>query len=100
MEDERDWGPRPFRFLNAWAAHPTFVSVVEKTWSEYQVEGWAGFRCLVKFKALKQKLKVWNSAMFGLIDAKLKAAEEEAYAIELIAEKECFWGMNKSEDRN
>lgn len=53
MEDERDWGPRPFRFLNAWAAHPTFVSVVEKTWSEYQVEGWAGFRCLMKFKALK-----------------------------------------------
>ncbi|XP_028086229.1 uncharacterized protein LOC114287150 [Camellia sinensis] len=22
MEDERNWGPRPFRFLNAWTLHP------------------------------------------------------------------------------
>ncbi|XP_028097432.1 uncharacterized protein LOC114297236 [Camellia sinensis] len=22
MEDERDWGPKPFRFLNAWLLHP------------------------------------------------------------------------------
>ncbi|XP_028106487.1 uncharacterized protein LOC114305578 [Camellia sinensis] len=42
MEDDRDWGPRPFRFLNAWSSHPNFVALVKQTWSESQVEGWAG----------------------------------------------------------
>ncbi|CAL5414539.1 unnamed protein product [Camellia sinensis] len=28
MEDDRDWGPKPFRFLNAWLLHPKFLSFV------------------------------------------------------------------------
>ncbi|KAL7218082.1 hypothetical protein ACSBR2_011370 [Camellia fascicularis] len=24
MEDDRDWGPKPFRFINAWTLHPSF----------------------------------------------------------------------------
>lgn len=92
MEDDRDWGPRPFRFLNAWASHPNFVTLVKQTWSESQVEGWAGYRCLMKFKALKQKLNVWNTAVFGKVESQLKAAEEEAHAIELIAEERALLG--------
>ncbi|XP_028076106.1 uncharacterized protein LOC114278281 [Camellia sinensis] len=25
MEDERDWGPKPFRFINGWTLHPKFA---------------------------------------------------------------------------
>lgn len=44
MEDERNWGPRSFRFLNAWTLHPEFISIAQKTWTERQVQGWAGYR--------------------------------------------------------
>ncbi|XP_028078606.1 uncharacterized protein LOC114280437 [Camellia sinensis] len=63
MEDDRDWGPKPFRFLNAWLLHPKFLSCVQQSWSESAVDGWAGFKCLMKFKALKQVLKQWNVAV-------------------------------------
>ncbi|XP_028085071.1 uncharacterized protein LOC114286171 [Camellia sinensis] len=36
MEDERDWGPKPF-FLNAWSLHPSFLAFVEKIWAETTV---------------------------------------------------------------
>ncbi|KAL7230696.1 hypothetical protein ACSBR2_009054 [Camellia fascicularis] len=34
MEDERNWGPRSFRFLNAWFLHPDFKPMVKKSWEE------------------------------------------------------------------
>ncbi|XP_028080504.1 uncharacterized protein LOC114282068 [Camellia sinensis] len=39
MEDDRDWGPKPFRFLNAWLLHPKFLSCVQQSWSESAVDG-------------------------------------------------------------
>ncbi|XP_028061248.1 uncharacterized protein LOC114264754 [Camellia sinensis] len=39
MEDERDWGPRPFRFLNAWLLHLNFLPFMEQWWLEHHVEG-------------------------------------------------------------
>ncbi|KAL7181638.1 hypothetical protein ACSBR1_040519 [Camellia fascicularis] len=38
MEDERDWGPKPFRIINAWSLHPCFPAFVEKTWKGAEVE--------------------------------------------------------------
>ncbi|XP_028082885.1 uncharacterized protein LOC114284188 [Camellia sinensis] len=87
MEDGRDWGPRPFRFINAWLLHLNFLPFVKQTWSELMVEGWAGFKCLMKFKALKQALKQWNMEVFGKIEAKLKIVEDEAHALDLLAEE-------------
>ncbi|XP_028083438.1 uncharacterized protein LOC114284690 [Camellia sinensis] len=34
MEDERDWRPKPYKFLNAWLLHPNLASIVETTWKE------------------------------------------------------------------
>ena len=33
MEDERDWGPKSFRSLNAWCLHPNFKNFVQKVWA-------------------------------------------------------------------
>ena len=57
MEDSRDWGLRPFWFLNAWSLHPHFLPFVEKWWKEHEVEGWAGFKLFSKMKGLKLALK-------------------------------------------
>lgn len=49
--------------------------------------GWAGFKCLVKLKSLKSALKKWNIDMFGNVENKLKATEEEAHVLDLVAEE-------------
>ncbi|KAL7179164.1 hypothetical protein ACSBR1_042533 [Camellia fascicularis] len=65
MEYDRDWGPRPFKFINAWVLHPQFCSVVKKSWEEYNVHGRASFVFFAKLKALKLILKKWNIETFG-----------------------------------
>ncbi|KAL7243069.1 hypothetical protein ACSBR1_015475 [Camellia fascicularis] len=87
MEDERDWGLRPFKFLNAWTLHPSFMKVVEKCWSEPMLDGWAGFKCLKKLQALKVTLKKWNNDVFGNVEFKLKQIEEELHALDLLVEE-------------
>ncbi|XP_028124401.1 uncharacterized protein LOC114321436 [Camellia sinensis] len=57
MEDERDWGPRPFRFLNAWTLHPSFSELFINCWNNSSFSGWAGFMLIQKFKHLKMELK-------------------------------------------
>ncbi|KAL7183710.1 hypothetical protein ACSBR2_025985 [Camellia fascicularis] len=87
MEDERDWSPKPFKFINAWTLHPSFFAFVEKVWNETIVEGWSGFKCLRKFKALKLALKQWNVEVFGNVESKLKLLEEELHVLELKVEE-------------
>lgn len=60
MEDGRDWGPRPFRFLNAWFLHPDFKPMVKKSWEEATIFGWARYRLKGKLAKLKVDLKKWN----------------------------------------
>ncbi|XP_028091888.1 uncharacterized protein LOC114292180 [Camellia sinensis] len=87
LEDKKDWGPKPFRFLNAWTLHPLFKSFVEKIWKETPVDSWAGFQCLRKLKSLRIALKQWNQEVFGNVDYKLKLLEEELHVLDLTAEE-------------
>lgn len=50
----------------------------------------------MKFKVLKHKLKGWNIKEFGKLESKLKAAEEEAHAIELIVEERSLLGVEQA----
>ncbi|CAL5378246.1 unnamed protein product [Camellia sinensis] len=87
MEDRRDWGPRPFRFLNAWFLHSDFKPMVKKSWEEATIFGWAGYRLKGKLAKLKVDLKKWNVEVFGNVEHQLKTAEEELHEIDLLAEK-------------
>ncbi|GKV27934.1 hypothetical protein SLEP1_g37047 [Rubroshorea leprosula] len=64
-----DWGPRPFRVLDAWQQHPEFKKVVEEKWSEMEVKGFVGYKCQQKLKLLKEFLKGWNKEVFGNMEA-------------------------------
>ncbi|XP_028091349.1 uncharacterized protein LOC114291686 [Camellia sinensis] len=57
IEDERNWGPKPFKFINAWLLHPNFKSVVKRSWEEEVQLGWAGFRLMRKLASLKVNLR-------------------------------------------
>ncbi|XP_028082362.1 uncharacterized protein LOC114283684 [Camellia sinensis] len=85
-EDERDWGPKPFKFLNPWLSHPTFMPGVKQIWENNQVSKWARFKLMRKLNDLRSHLSVWNKAVFGNIDSLLKSAEEELHDWDLKAE--------------
>lgn len=87
IEDKRDWGPRPFRFLNAWTLHPNFLPFVEKLWKEHDVEGWARFKLFKKITEFKLALKQWNNEVFGNVNTKLKQAKNELHKIDLVVEE-------------
>ncbi|XP_028109732.1 uncharacterized protein LOC114308363 [Camellia sinensis] len=43
MEDVRDWGPKPFKFLNAWTLHPSFSQLFVSSWLGNTIAGWSGY---------------------------------------------------------
>ncbi|KAL8544459.1 hypothetical protein ACS0TY_004856 [Phlomoides rotata] len=75
--ERKDWGPRPFRFINAWVKHPNFKEFFEAKWSSYQVNGWAVFRLKEKLKLLRNDLKVWNKEVFGELDKNIREKQGE-----------------------
>ncbi|KAL7240263.1 hypothetical protein ACSBR2_006012 [Camellia fascicularis] len=87
MEDDRDWGPKPFRFLNAWASHPNFLRVVKEAWSRCALQGWAGYKVSLKFKEVKASLKQWNKEEFGNLNDKLSLIEDQLHFIDLLQER-------------
>lgn len=62
--------PKPFKFLNAWFCHPSFMDVVKSTWSTPTV-GHPIFILQSKLKLLKLALKTWNKDVFGNIHQKV-----------------------------
>ncbi|XP_058215782.1 uncharacterized protein LOC131326892 [Rhododendron vialii] len=84
--DERDWGPRPFRFMDIWLSNPRCMANAEETWENTVVNGWAGFQILRKLRAIKDKLKVWNKEEFGDVNSALLVTETELQHLDLLAE--------------
>lgn len=73
LETERiDWGPKPFRSLDAWFTHPDFINFVKKEW---QLLGEDTVNS--KFRKFKTPLKNWNKNVFGNIDQTIKKLESE-----------------------
>ncbi|VFQ90194.1 unnamed protein product [Cuscuta campestris] len=70
-------GPKPFKFLNVWTHHDSFMDTVKSSWHNTPTSG--GMRGLIfKLKNLKIALKEWNSSHFGNIFLKLEEAEKKA----------------------
>ncbi|KAL8524082.1 hypothetical protein ACS0TY_013881 [Phlomoides rotata] len=60
----KDWGAKPFRFINSWITHPDFKMFIKRRWEEYKISGWTDFRLKDKLKLLKADLKSWNKLVF------------------------------------
>ncbi|GKV41666.1 hypothetical protein SLEP1_g49166 [Rubroshorea leprosula] len=78
-----DWGPRPFRVLDAWQLHPNFKKVIEEKWSTMEVDGFAGYKCKQKLKKLKEFLKGWNRDVFGDMEAQYEQAVKKVEHVDL-----------------
>lgn len=66
MEDESNWGPKPFRTKSAWFLNPRFKPLIEKEWHKLR-----GQKLQSKLIFLKNHIKNWNSITFGSIDSKI-----------------------------
>ncbi|XP_068503636.1 uncharacterized protein [Phaseolus vulgaris] len=63
-----DWGPKPFRSLDAWQSDGRFKDFVRSKWHSYEVQGGGMFVFKEKLKNLKADLKIWNREVFGYVN--------------------------------
>ncbi|KAL8476394.1 hypothetical protein ACS0TY_028897 [Phlomoides rotata] len=89
----KDWGPRPFRFMNSWIEQPQFKEFFQEKWQSYHIEGWAAFRLKEKMKLLKRDLRGWNKEIFGNIDFNIDKKEE----IEVLDRIDDAMGLEEAE---
>ncbi|GKV44506.1 hypothetical protein SLEP1_g51682 [Rubroshorea leprosula] len=70
-----DWGPKPFKYYDAWLEQPGCKEVITNAWINNEVSGWNGFKLKEKLKRTKQVLKEWSYQMNTEMDNKIKEAE-------------------------
>ncbi|XP_058776524.1 uncharacterized protein LOC131650829 [Vicia villosa] len=72
LKDQRNRGPKPFKFNNEWFSFDSFIPFVEKEWKSLKVEGRGDFVLKEKLRLLKDKLRIWNKDVFGRIDLEME----------------------------
>ncbi|GKV53163.1 hypothetical protein SLEP1_g59701 [Rubroshorea leprosula] len=82
-----DWGPKPFKFFDAWLDQPGCKEVIKDVWNHKEVKGWKGFKLKEKLKNTKQALKEWSRKSINEVDGKIKEAENEIAEIDEKGEK-------------
>lgn len=69
-----NWGPKPFRFQDAWFTHKGCMEVIAQSW---QKNGQLSF--MEKLKSVKSELKTWNNQVFENIDSNISSFEKEVH---------------------
>ncbi|GKV01533.1 hypothetical protein SLEP1_g14082 [Rubroshorea leprosula] len=90
-----DWGPKPFRFFDAWLELPQFKGIVDDIWKSTVVNGWNGYRLKEKLKETKKVLKEWSKNMASEIDLGIQKSID---SIAFIDKKRCVKGRRRKND--
>ncbi|KAF9604617.1 hypothetical protein IFM89_008883 [Coptis chinensis] len=61
----------PFRFMDMWCSHPSFLPLVEENWHG-PIDGNPFYVLIQKLKRLKLALKTWNKEYFGHIQNNIR----------------------------
>lgn len=77
---EKNWGPKPFRFLNCWISHPNYSKIISETWQHS-----SHMNIKEKLKKVKERLKEWNRKEFGFIESQIDALELKINKIDSLA---------------
>ncbi|GKV03088.1 hypothetical protein SLEP1_g15456 [Rubroshorea leprosula] len=84
--EAHNWGPKPFKFFNAWLYNSGFTEMVAAKWREISVHGWGGFILKEKLKMTKEFLRVWSKSSLQEVDRKIEESKEEMNRIDVKAE--------------
>ncbi|KAJ9539609.1 hypothetical protein OSB04_026115 [Centaurea solstitialis] len=86
-EDLKDFGPKPFKFFNAWLSEDSLEAIVRESWN-CEVRSSDPDRVLRdKFKQAKVKIKAWSVEHFGALENKIVGARNECNNLEAKAEQ-------------
>lgn len=80
-----DWGPKPFRSINAWWSREEFYGVVEESWCKIQNQFPNASLCQ-RLRELRGFLKEWNWKCFGNISSNLTEIQKNITGLEIIKE--------------
>ncbi|XP_058762559.1 uncharacterized protein LOC131635939 [Vicia villosa] len=94
-----DWGPKPFRFNNAWFKHEGVKVFVEMEWKKLFVTGRGDFVLYEKLKSFKENLKGWNREIFGWVDLKMEEARDSINMWDKVLEEK-MGGDNEVRDKD
>ncbi|GKV29210.1 hypothetical protein SLEP1_g38156 [Rubroshorea leprosula] len=81
-EEKVDWGPKPFKFFDAWLEQPGCVEMIRNVWNSAEIKGWKGYRLKEKLKKTKKALKEWSGNSMTEVDKKINEAEMEIAALD------------------
>jgi hypothetical protein len=81
-----DWGWKPFRILNCWLSHPSFLADFHILWSDSYKEFPGDYRLVKKLGTLGKKLRQWNKSTFGNQNTKLEDIQNSITTIKDISE--------------
>ena len=79
---EKDWGPKPFRTIDAWFLERGFSRMVQDKWRSYSVQGYGLTKIKEKLKLLKSDLKSWNRDVFGNLDSTKRRILQDVEALD------------------
>lgn len=71
MTNSVDWGPKPFRFINAWMSDQSFMKKVKESWTGEGIEGWG---CYGKKR---------NKENFDNFDVKVQNLRDELHDLDI-----------------
>ncbi|XP_050221610.1 uncharacterized protein LOC126671844 [Mercurialis annua] len=79
-----DWGPKPFRSINAWWEHSDFESFVANSWEHISVTVQGDL--VNRLRALRSLIKDWNINVFGNLNNKLDDIHHSIHLLEASAD--------------
>lgn len=68
---------------------------MEEKWKELKVEGWMAHVIKEKLKYVKEKLRVWNREVFGVVDLNIEQVVKELNGMEDAGDEETEWDGEK-----
>ncbi|XP_050211604.1 uncharacterized protein LOC126661781 [Mercurialis annua] len=68
----KDWGPKPFKYINAWWSNKDFSSFVDVTWSSI-TQRMPNSNLVIKLRELRSAIRSWNRDVFGDLNVKLSS---------------------------
>ncbi|XP_058746742.1 uncharacterized protein LOC131619688 [Vicia villosa] len=80
--DNKDWGPKPFKFNNEWFQHKELMPFLEREWKELIVNGHGDYVLKEKLRILKRKILWWSANIFGKIDLDMEEGVREINSID------------------
>ncbi|XP_050211606.1 uncharacterized protein LOC126661785 [Mercurialis annua] len=69
-----DWGPKLFRSVDAWWDHEDFSDFVAANWSDICLKS---TNLIQRLKDLRQRIKAWNSEVFGDQSKRIRELSDE-----------------------